>query len=84
MLQENTPGRDGGEYTLKCQLICDKLPRNQAIPPYNITFLFYNGKYLSGYQLLLDRSFLYVVFCGKGSVSISKHEALIYLFVLTA
>lgn len=49
MLQENTPGRDGGEYTLKCQLICDKLPRNQAIPPYNITFLFYNGKSVKYY-----------------------------------
>ncbi|XP_071144533.1 structural maintenance of chromosomes flexible hinge domain-containing protein 1-like [Mytilus edulis] len=42
MLQENSSGRDGAEYTLKCQLVCDKLPKNHAIPPYNITFLFYN------------------------------------------
>ncbi|XP_071103421.1 structural maintenance of chromosomes flexible hinge domain-containing protein 1-like isoform X1 [Haliotis cracherodii] len=42
MLQENTPGKDGLEYVLKCHVSCDIIPRNRSIPHYEIPFLFYN------------------------------------------
>ncbi|KAK7480666.1 hypothetical protein BaRGS_00028138 [Batillaria attramentaria] len=45
-IQENSPGKDGMEYSLQCSVTCPLIPRNQSIPPYTIPFLFYNGKSL--------------------------------------
>ncbi|XP_041360659.1 structural maintenance of chromosomes flexible hinge domain-containing protein 1-like [Gigantopelta aegis] len=42
MLQENTHGKDGLEYTLRCQVTCSVIPKNRAVAPLNIPFLFYN------------------------------------------
>ncbi|KAJ8322368.1 hypothetical protein KUTeg_000839 [Tegillarca granosa] len=42
ILQENTSGKDGLEYVLTCEVKCDRLQRNNKLPPYEIPFLFYN------------------------------------------
>ncbi|KAL5015375.1 hypothetical protein ScPMuIL_009645 [Solemya velum] len=42
LLQESTPGKDGQEYTLRCELHCDIIPRNKVIDPFDIPFLFFN------------------------------------------
>ncbi|XP_055997294.1 structural maintenance of chromosomes flexible hinge domain-containing protein 1-like isoform X2 [Ostrea edulis] len=42
ILQENAPGQDGQEYQLRCEVQCSLVPRNKAIPPLEIPFLFYN------------------------------------------
>ncbi|KAL3892332.1 hypothetical protein ACJMK2_004548 [Sinanodonta woodiana] len=41
-LQESCPGVDGQEYILRCTVICNNIPKTKAVPPYEISFLFYN------------------------------------------
>ncbi|XP_025090642.1 structural maintenance of chromosomes flexible hinge domain-containing protein 1-like isoform X1 [Pomacea canaliculata] len=41
-IQENSPGKDGMEYSIHCTVSCSAIPRNRSIPVYNIPFLFYN------------------------------------------
>ena len=45
MIQENTAGKDGQEYILRCTLVSNDIPRNRTIPPFDLPFLFYNGKF---------------------------------------
>lgn len=43
MIQENCPGKDGKEYMLRFTV--DVASEEQlSIPPYELPFLFYNGK----------------------------------------
>jgi hypothetical protein len=42
MIEENTTGKDGQEYLLSCSL--DGSSVLQSIPPFQLSFLFYNGK----------------------------------------
>uniref|UniRef100_T1ITP1 SMC hinge domain-containing protein n=1 Tax=Strigamia maritima TaxID=126957 RepID=T1ITP1_STRMM len=42
IIEENAAGMDGQEYILQCTVHIPNLPRNQSIPPCNISFLFYN------------------------------------------
>ena len=44
MVQENSPGRDGHEYILRCRAVSSAIPKNMTIPSYDLPFLFYNGK----------------------------------------
>ncbi|XP_060561375.1 structural maintenance of chromosomes flexible hinge domain-containing protein 1-like [Ruditapes philippinarum] len=41
-LQENSPGKDGTEYQLKCTVNCTNVPKSSNIQPYIIPFLFYD------------------------------------------
>ncbi|XP_060084908.1 structural maintenance of chromosomes flexible hinge domain-containing protein 1-like [Ylistrum balloti] len=41
-LAENSAGKDGYEYFLRCVVECDLIPRNKSIPALDIPFLFYN------------------------------------------
>lgn len=41
-IQENSPGKDGMEYALRCTVSCSQIPRSQSIPHFIIPFLFYN------------------------------------------
>ena len=41
-IQENTQGKDGQEYVLS--FTAHLSGRRQTIPPFNLPFLFYNGK----------------------------------------
>ncbi|KAK3701987.1 hypothetical protein RRG08_017877 [Elysia crispata] len=51
LVRENTSGKDGFEYHLKCTVICDAIPKNKPLLPLNIPFLFYNGKYIMDFSL---------------------------------
>ena len=44
MIQENTPGKDGQEYTLRCTISDSNIPQYTEIKPFEVPFLFYNGK----------------------------------------
>lgn len=43
-MKENSPGRDGAQYTLLCEVATEK------IIPYQLKFLFYNGAGLCGFE----------------------------------
>ena len=53
-IQENTQGKDGQEYVLSFTAHLNG--RRQTIPPFNLPFLFYNGKFnLSEFLSLIVR-----------------------------
>ncbi|XP_053383340.1 structural maintenance of chromosomes flexible hinge domain-containing protein 1-like isoform X2 [Mercenaria mercenaria] len=41
-LQENSPGKDGYEYQLKCSVNCNNVPKSLNMEPYILPFLFYD------------------------------------------
>ncbi|CAH1772323.1 unnamed protein product, partial [Owenia fusiformis] len=42
-LEENSPGKDNHQYTLRFTVKCASIPKNKAIPPYETTFQFHNN-----------------------------------------
>ena len=43
-IQENSPGKDGQGYMIRCTVECSSVPKKSGIPPLDIPFLFYNGE----------------------------------------